>query len=139
MYEKEVVNIDSCGPGEFHMYVIHQLEPIVAMLKAKPVRAMSVGTEAYPAVIVDFEGGKRAKVANFFDSGKFNMNIGYADGKAEMIAVDSNFWEGFIKALGKYFETGAIPVPHENTINVIAAREIAIEALEKPFQWVYVK
>ena len=139
VYEKEVVNIDSCGPGKFPIYVIHQLEPIVAMLKAKPVRAMSVGTQEYPAVIVEFEGGKRAKVATFYMGGKFSMNIGYANGEAELVVVDSNFWEGFIKALAVYFETGVIPVPHENTVNVIAAREIAIEALEKPFEWVYVK
>ena len=52
-YQKDVEYADSCGPNDFARYSIHQLEPITAMLKAEPVRAMSVGTEHYPAVIVE--------------------------------------------------------------------------------------
>ena len=47
-YQKDVEYVDSCGPNDFAGYSIHQLEPITAMLKAEPVRAMSVGTAAFP-------------------------------------------------------------------------------------------
>ena len=138
-YGQEIVNIDSCGPGKFPIYVIHQLEPVVALLNAKPLRAMAVGTDRYPMVIVEFEGGKRVKLSTFEGGGPFNMTLGYADGKAEFVKVDSDFWHNFIVALGRFFETGEIPVPHENTISVIAAREAASAALSRPFEWVDVR
>lgn len=138
VYEQEVECIDSCGPNRFSIYVIHQLEPIVAMMKARPVRVMSVGTAEYPMVILEFEGGKRAKLSTFFHGDTFSMNIGYSEEKAELVKVFSDFWEGFMKALAVFFETGEIPVPHENTLRVIAAREATVKALEKPFEWVMV-
>ena len=138
-YKEEVDFIDSCGPNAFPIYVIHQLEPITAMIKRKPLRVMSVGTKEYPMIIVEYEDNKRAKLSTFMTGGTFSMNIGYSDNKARFVKVDSDFWENFIKALAHFFETGEIPVPHENTLRVIAAREAAIKALEKPFEWVYVK
>lgn len=138
IYKKEVAYVDSCGPSVFPIYIIHQLEPIVAMIKEDPIRAMSVGTEDYPVVIVEFEGGKRAKMSTFLSGGDFSMNIGLRNENDVMVRVGSDFWEGFIKSLGHFFETGEIPVPHENTLRVIAAREAAIKALEKPYEWVYV-
>lgn len=138
LYKKEAVYIDSCGPNKFPIYIIHQLEPIVAMLKENPVKAMSVGTEEFPVVIVEFEGGKRAKMSTFLRGQTFSMNVGLKDENAVFVKVQSDFWEGFIKSLACFFETGEIPVPHENTLRVIAAREAANKALEKPYEWVYV-
>ena len=138
-YELDVTTVDSCGPGKFPIYVIHQLEPIVGMLKAAPVRAMSVGTEQWPMVIVEFEGGKRAKLSTFETGWVFSMNLGCTDGASRFVKVESDFWKGFVEALSHFFQTGEIPVPHENTINVIAAREIASEALRHPGEWIYVK
>ena len=136
IYGKEAAYIDSCGPYAFPIYIIHQLEPIVAMLKEDPVRAMSVGTEEYPVVIVEFTGGKRAKMSTFPKGGPFSMNIGLAEETA-FVKVEGSFWEGFIKSLARFYVTGEIPVPHENTLRVIGAREIANKALEKPYTWVY--
>ncbi len=137
VYGKETVYIDSCGPYRFPIYIIHQLEPIVGILRADPIRAISVGTEEYPVVIVEFEGGKRAKMATFINGGPFHMNVALKDEKPVFIKVEQDFWEGFIKSLANFYLTGEIPVPHENTLRVIAAREIANKALEKPYEWVY--
>lgn len=139
IYKQNVVNIDSCGPNRFPIYVIHQLEPIVAMMKTNALRVMSVGTEEYPMVLVEFEGGKRAKLSTFLTGDTFSMNIGCQDENAKLVKVESDFWESFIKALAVFYETGEIPVPHENTLRVIAAREAAIKALGRPFEWVDVE
>ena len=37
-----------------------------------------------------------------------------------------------------FFETGVIPVPHENTVEVIAIREAGIKAMKTSFEWVEV-
>lgn len=139
VYGKEAVYIDSCGPNKFPIYIIHQLEPIVGILRADPIRAMSVGTEEYPMVIVEFEGGKRAKMATFIKGGPFHMNVALKDEATAFVKVEPGFWEGFIKSLANFYVTGEIPVPHENTLRVIAAREIANKALEKPYEWIYVE
>ena len=137
-YAKEPVVIDSVGPGLFPIYSIHQLEPIVAMFRgAKPIRAMSVGSKDYPMAVIEFEGGKRAKIATFEPGGCFGMNIAYSDHSFEYVQAGWDFWAGFTKELAVFFETGKIPVPHENTLSVISAREIAIKALDRPFEWIY--
>ena len=136
-YEQQPMVIDSCGPGVFAIYSIHQLEPIVAMFKgAMPVRAMSVGSKAYPMVVIEFEGGRRAKIATFEPGGCFAMNIACADSSFLSVQAGWDFWTYFTKDLAVFFETGKIPVPHENTLSVITAREIAIKALDKPFEWI---
>ena len=138
-YQKDVEYVDSCGPNDFAGYSIHQLEPITAMLKAEPVRVMSVGTADFPVVIVEYAGGKKAKIAMFRNGEAFSMNVGCRNGEAFCIKAESYYWEPFIRALAHFFETGEIPVPHENTLRVIAAREAAVKALERPFDWVRVK
>ena len=138
IYEKEPIVIDSCGPGLFPIYSIHQLEPIVAMFKgAKPVRAMSIGDREHPMAVIEFEGGKRAKIATFEPGGCFLMHVSCADKSFETVQAGWDFWAGFTRELAVFFETGKIPVPHENTLSVITAREIAIKALDKPFEWIY--
>lgn len=137
VYGKNALYIDSCGPENFPNYVIHQLEPIVAIMQADPIRAISVGTEEYPVVIVEFEGGKRAKIATFRRGSPFHMNVALKDEKTAFVQVEPGFWEGFIKSLANFYITGQIPVPHENTLRVIAAREIGIKALGKPYEWIY--
>ena len=139
VYERNVDYIDSCGPNSFEIYAIHQLEPITAMVRSYPARAMAVADSKNPTVILEYENGKVVKVALFSLGGPFSMNIGYADSSAELIEVKEDFWKPFICSLGAFFKTGEIPVPHENTLAVIAAREAGMEALKKPYEWVEVR
>jgi len=88
---------------------------------------------------VEFESGKRAKLSTFESGWVFSMNIGCADGQSRFVKVESDFWKGFIESLSRFFQTGEIPVPHKNTLSVIAAREIASQALKQPGEWIYTK
>lgn len=135
-YEKEVVYLDSQGPGYFGNYSIHQLEPAIALIKAEPVRAIALKSEPFPVVAIEFEGGKLVKCANFPEDGSFMMTIGTADGKSKCVTVASDFWKGFIEALAKFFTEGIVPVPHKNTLRVMKARELAVKALKAPGTWV---
>ena len=138
-YQKDVEYIDSCGTCNLQNYIIHQLEPIVQMMKAAPIRVMSVGTEQYPVEIIEFEQGKMAKVSVFEQGKCFHMDIGYPDKKMKSVKVESDFFKDCIKAMAKFFETGEIPVPHENTLRVISIREAAVKALNKKNEWVDVE
>ncbi|MED5018514.1 hypothetical protein P9847_14495, partial [Paenibacillus chibensis] len=46
--------ISSLGPGAFENYSIHQIEPVVALMGTHAKRVMFVGTEAAPALLIDF-------------------------------------------------------------------------------------
>jgi len=133
---KAVEMIDSWGPGQFEHYSIHQLEPIVSIIHDAPVRVLSIGTPAYPAILVDFEGGQRAKVAVWRTNGGFAMNVGYQDGTGEHIDVTSNFWEGCIKAMADFFHDPQPPVAHENTLRIISIIDAGKRAMKRPGEWV---
>ncbi|MBQ4631532.1 MAG: Gfo/Idh/MocA family oxidoreductase [Clostridia bacterium] len=131
--------INSSGPGTYEMYSIHQIEPIVKLMgTGKKMRIMSVGTKDYPAMILEYEDGRQARFSNFPDGAPFRMNFGYLDGKTASTEVESDFFAHCIKNMLQFFETGEIPVPHENTVEVIAIREAGLKAMETPFEWVEV-
>lgn len=129
--QKPVSMIDSWGPGEYAQYSVHQLEPIVSIIPDAPVRVMSIGTPDYPAILVEFAGGQRAKVAVWRTNGNFCMNIGYQDGTGEHVEANSNFWEGCTKAMAEFFCTSVPAIPHENTLRVISIIEAGQRAMER--------
>lgn len=135
-YNGDVKVVDSCGGGVIDIYIIHQLEPICAMMKSKPLRAISVGTEEAPLIIIEFENEKTANIS-IMPALPFAVNL-MREGKseAEHITVSSDFFKPFIKSMADFFKTGAEPVSHEQTLNVIAAREAALEAVKNPFKWI---
>ncbi len=130
VYAKEVDMIDSWGPGEFAQYAVHQVEPIVNMIKADPVRVLSIGTKDFPAIAVEFEGGKRAKVAVWPTNGDFGMNIGYKGGAGESIIAGSG-WEGCTKAMAGFFKDAKPAIPHEVTLRAIAIIEAGLRAMQR--------
>ena len=129
--QKAVSMIDSWGPGEFAQYSVHQLEPIVSIIPDAPVRVMSIGTPEFPAIVVEFAGGQRAKVAVWRTNGNFCMNIGYQDGTGEHVEANSNFWEGCTKAMADFFANPVPAVPHENTLRVISIIEAGQRAMQR--------
>ena len=49
--------------------------------------------------------------------------------------IQSDYFGLFIKNLIKFFDAGEILVPHEQTVDVIALREIGEKAFQNPYQW----
>ena len=129
--------INSSGPGTYEMYSIHQIEPIVKLMGTGCAkRIMSVGTKDFPAMIMEYADGRHVRFCNFPSGAPFRMNFGYVDGSTDCSEVTSDFFGACIKNMLRFFETGIIPVSHENTIEVIAIREAGIKALDNPFTWV---
>jgi hypothetical protein len=133
---KPVDMIDSWGPGEFEQYSVHQVEPIVSIIPDAPVRVLSIGTPAYPAILVEFAGGQRAKVAVWRTNGGFAMNIGYKDGTGEHVEANSQFWQGCIQSMAQFFRDHQPPVAHENTLRVISIIEAGKRSMDRGGCWV---
>ena len=53
--------------------------------------------------------------------------------------VKSDSFVGFMKGLAAFFATGEIPVSHEETVAIMAAREAALRAMENPGSWILVE
>ena len=55
-----------------------------------------------------------------------------------MINIESDYFHDFIIELVDFYRNGAIKVPHEETISIMAIREAGIKAQEHPGEWLAV-
>ncbi len=128
--------VASLGPGAFAPYSIHQIEPIVVLMGGNCAdRVMYTGTEHFPSLKLAFSDGRHADIVHM--PGSFRSHIGYKNGKTADITVSSPYFSLFIEGMLEFFRTGEIPVPHAQTLAVIAIREAALKAMEAPFTWIY--
>ena len=68
----------------------------------------------------------------------FRLTAADQGNNATALTVTSDFFGNFIDNLLQFFETGEVPVPQEQTMQVIAIREAGLKAMETPFTWVNV-
>ena len=133
-------NIDklySEGPSSLSIYSIHQIEPIIRLMKVRAKRLMFLGDVVHPSYLIQFEDGRIAQAYHRNDETmSFRMTVVDKENGAKHYEVKSDFFGEFIKSMIQFFETGKAPVSHEQTIDVIAVRSAAIEAADKTFEWV---
>ena len=131
-----VQTVGTWGEGAFSNYAIHQIEPIVSLMGAGADRVMFMGDEIFPSLYIEYRDGRHAQLANYPRRTPFLTNVGYTDGTTDHLEIKSNYFENFVREMVRFFQTGEIPVSHEQTIEVIAIREAGIKAFQKPFEWV---
>ena len=136
----DIVFVNSRGPGHLETYAIHQLEPIVIMMGSDIRRIMSVGSGEADALILEFEGGRRAIMTLYGWTGgiDFEFTATYADGKSVKVPQMSNYFQNFIKCMLDFFRTGKVYADHKETIAIMAAIEAGNKALKTPGVWVEV-
>jgi len=131
----EVEAIAAWGPNGFDTYSIHQLEPIMMLMKGKPVRVMAKPAKGWYTIVIEFEDGRAATVTGYAAGSPFLMNVATAEG-AKIIEAKSDFFGGFIANLVEFFRGKGKPVPHEETLQIMAVRGAGLKALENPGVWV---
>lgn len=132
-----IYKIYSEGPNDLPIHLIHQLEIIVSLMKCKAKRVMFLGDEAHPSMIIEFIDGRYTQLYHRNDNtGSFRVTTVDANNFAKYYDIQSDYFGNFIKEMIKFFETGVIPVPHEQTIDIMDLRATAIQAVDKPFEWV---
>ena len=87
------------------------------------------------AVAVVCDCGKSELTAET-DGRTFRITTVTEDNKAVHHEIKSPFFDLFIDAMIRFFETGEAPVTHAQTIDVIAIRAAAVEACGTPFRWI---
>ena len=136
----KISRIYSEGAGTYEMYSIHQIEPIVCLMQNRdtPVRAtrvMYTGSPTQPSMVIEFDDGRCAHM--YQGAGlKFRITTVDSENKAKPYEVNCDFFGLFIDALIEFYETGAVPVVSEQTVDVIGIRTAGLKAMETPFVWV---
>ena len=147
-FSKELDNTDitaadsvySEGPGEFEMYIIHQLEMIVRLMNVPAKRVMYTGTKVHPSAVIEFSDGRICHLIQRNDKNwSFKYTVINKENNAETIEIKSDYFKLFIDSLIEFFRTGEIKVSHDRTITVISIREALIKASIKPFEWVEIE
>ncbi len=141
-YEKidksQVEGLVSVGPGALSNYSIHQIEPIVGLMGPQVNRVIFTGTEKYPALTLEYKDGRRASFSHHGWDCPFAMTIDLKEGKTQRVQVESEYFSLFVKEMADFFLGAEPKVSHEDTIAVIAVREAAIAASQRPGEWVQV-
>ncbi|MBQ4528883.1 MAG: hypothetical protein II998_12525 [Clostridia bacterium] len=135
--KENVATVSSRGPGPLEMYCIHQIEPSVVLMGNSPEAVMFIGTEEKPAYVIRFSGNKFVTCHQFGWEGKFDIAVGYSDGKESVCTGEcTDFFENFTTELVKFFKTGKPPVDYKDTLAVIAIRETLLKSKNTPGVWV---
>ncbi len=135
---ESVKNISSWGPGSYEVYSIHQIEPIVSLMGPDAIRVMYIGTPDWPAVVIEFSGGRRAVLSHHGWECPFAMAANLKDGTSRTLQIQSDYYKYFIKEMTDFFQTGKVKAEHEETVAVIAIREAGLKASKFPGEWIAV-
>ena len=136
----QIERIYSEGPGPLEIYSIHQIEPIVCLMQTEVKRIMALDTEAHPSFVIEFEDGRKVQMVQRDDpSWSFRLQLINHKNEANVVQIESDYFGNFIQAMIRFFDTKEVPVPHAETVRVMAIRETAIQAAKTPFEWLQVK
>lgn len=133
--QRDVFAVNSWGPNGYATYAIHQLEPIMMLIKAQPRRVMAQTTRGYDQLLIEFEGGRVASLATMAGNSPFALSALTDDG-LHQVQVQSDSFARFIEAMTVFFETRAPQVPQQETIAIMDAYGAGLIALKRPGEWI---
>ena len=135
--DQRVNFVTTRGPGEFPVYGIHQIEPLVAMMGTGAKRVMQCGNETSKLMVIDY-GDDRRGVINLVPNHPFAYSVSFGEGGIRVVNQMSDFFPRFIDAMLQFFTTGGSLVPVEQTLEITALIEAGNAALKTQDQWVKV-
>lgn len=133
---KQIVGIASVGGDGFEIYVIHQLEPVIMLMQTPVKRVMAMSTTEFYTLILEFTDGRLATINGYPHGFPYILNVAFNNGQNREVAAKEDFFIPFIKELVRFYKDGIIPVSQEETLQIMAARGAAAEALKHPGIWI---
>ncbi len=135
----KIDKIYSEGPASLEIYSIHQIEMIVCLMKTRAEKIMYTGTRNHPSYIIKFADGRFVECYHRDDEeSTFALTVVDADNKALKYVIKSDYFRRFIETMIEFFKNPIVPVPHEQTIDVIGIRTAVVADRETPFEWIEV-
>ena len=113
-------------------YCVHQLEMIVCLMGVG-ARSVACGGSAEHAVCDIAYGGGRNAALLYGARMPYALDVQRAPGEpSEYVPVKSAFFPNLIGDILKFYETGEIPVPEEQTVECMKLREAVLKAAANP-------
>lgn len=131
----KITAISTFGPNDPDTYSIHQLEPIMMLMKTPVHQVLFSGDSTWYTVLLRFADGRLGSLSGLMGGSPFITNI-QMDGGARCITVTSDFFGAFIAELVEFFRTAEVKVPHEETLQIMAVRGAMLQAQKTPGVWV---
>jgi len=119
--------------------VIHTLEPIMFLMKTRAKRVMSLEEEGFRHVMIQFEDGRHAYIAGeTYNEPKapYLLRLYDEDRNESFIRFSDDIWRNAVLGLIEFFKTGKERVPHQDTIDIMAAYDAIVKAIGQPGQWI---
>ncbi len=130
-----VTAVSCWGPFGFETYSIHQLEPLMMLMKAPAKRVLYLDGERWLTLAVEFEDGRKGTITQFEDGSPFVTTVCRPEDN-KLVTVESDFFAAFIKEMVDFFNTKEEKVPHSETIAIMAVREAGLKAQNHPGEWI---
>lgn len=118
------------GGGDIEEYIIHQIEPTVKILKARPLSLKVEKLGEDYVIFVKFENGKTA-IVNYATLFPYAVHYRRPDGSYGYTSIESSTFINLLTAILEFFETGVLPFDSTETLYVMKIREGVIKGLEK--------
>jgi len=132
---ENIEHIALIGSGMDIDYIIHQLEPLYALMAKHPTHIMANSSHKSMVFTFKYDDGRIATIT-MVGGWDFNIFVRYADPHNTMVTKTfTDFFNGFAPELIKFFETGVSPVAKEDTIAIAAAYGAAAQAVKQPGVW----
>ncbi len=128
--------LSSWGGGRFAGYAVHQLDPIVMLMKTPAKRVIALASEGSSSLMIEFEDGRTAQMCCYYYDTPFAMCLSMKGDHSRVITVESEFFKAFIRKLVSFFRDPKPLVPHAETLEVMAIADAGNRALANPGVWV---
>ncbi|MBR2406732.1 MAG: Gfo/Idh/MocA family oxidoreductase [Clostridia bacterium] len=134
---EDITSVCCWGSGDIDGYAVHMLEPLVMLMKAPAKGVLLTNAEGWYQLTVSFVDGRFGSIAGWKPWAPYQTSIKHAD-SCETVAVESDFFQPFIAAMVKFFDTREVPVAHEETLRIMAIRDAAMQAENEIGEWIAV-
>jgi hypothetical protein len=127
--------IGSRGCGDHHDYIIHQLEPLYAVMDAYPTHLMVQNSLRSHVVSFRYADGRLATVDMVAGACPFGVMVRYMDDSMHIVNEFSGFFDNFVPAMLEFFRTGKPPVAAADTIAIASAYGASKQGISQPGVW----
>ena len=127
--------ISSWGPNGFDTYAIHQLEPIIMLMRAPASRVFYMPAEGWYSLIIEFADGRAATMSGFMNGSPFSLNVTGKSG-AKAVTAEADFFQPFIETLAAFLLSGKAPVDSAETLMIMDILGAGGKAKKQPGVWV---
>lgn len=123
------------GCGDHHDYIIHQLEPLYALMDAHPTHLMVQNSLRSHVVSFRFADGRLATIDMVAGACPFGAMVRYMDDNMHIVNEFTEFFDRFVPAMLDFFNTKKAPVAAADTIAIASAYGASKQGIAQPGVW----